>query len=199
MSQNDANAGDAHAPVAGTRGREPEWGRRFAALTLAWLGFETLSGLAIWLLPFSVPTQWCVVLHTAIGVVFLAPALVYQWQHLRAYWARPGGAVKWMGYLGSVATLAALVSGVVLTVQAIWGTRISYAWDRVHIVSTFALVAFALPHVVVTFLRDRAAARKLELPSSARRRCAPCGGPPWASASCSRRSRSCGRPTRASD
>jgi hypothetical protein len=164
MSQSDTNAGDPRAPVAGTRGRELEWGRRFAALTLAWLGFETLTGLAIWLLPFSVPLQWCVVLHTAIGVVFLAPALVYQWLHLRAYWARPGGAVKWMGYLGSVATLAALVSGLVLTVQAIWGTRISYAWDRVHIVATVALVTFALPHVAVTFVRDRAAARKLELP-----------------------------------
>ena len=42
-------------------GREAEWGRRFAALTLAWLAAETLTGLAVWLLPFSVPAQWLVV------------------------------------------------------------------------------------------------------------------------------------------
>jgi hypothetical protein len=145
------------------RGREEEWRRRFAALTLAWLGFETASGLGIWLLPFSVPVQWTVILHTGIGIAFLGPVLLYQWQHLRVYWTRPGGAVKWMGYLATLATVVALVSGLVLTVQALWGARISYAWDRVHLVATFALLAFALPHVAVTLVRDRAAALKLGL------------------------------------
>jgi len=144
-------------------GRENEWARRFTALTLAWLGFETASGLAIWLLPFSVPAQWTVVVHTGIGVLFLVPALLYQWKHLRAYWPRPGGAVKQMGYLATLATAVAIVSGLVLTVQALWGTRISYAWDRVHLVSTFALLAFAGPHVVVTLVRDWSAADKLGL------------------------------------
>jgi hypothetical protein len=143
-----------------TRGRETEWGRRFIAMTLAWLALETLSGLAIWLLPFSVPAQWTVVLHSGIGVAFLAPVLVYQWQHLRAYWTRPGGPVKWMGYLATLATSVAVLSGLVLVVQALWGRRISYAWDRVHLVSTFALLAFVFPHVVVTLVRDRAAALK---------------------------------------
>ena len=152
--------GASHEPA---HGRETEWSRRFAALTLAWLAFLTLSGLAVWLLPFSAPIQWTVILHTGIGVVFLGPVLVYQWEHLRAYWARPGGAVKWMGYLATLATSIALGSGLVLTVQAIWGSRISYAWDRVHLVSTFALLAFAAPHVVVTLVRDRAAALKLGL------------------------------------
>jgi hypothetical protein len=68
-----------------------------------------------------------------------------------------------MGYLATIATLVAIVSGLVLTVQALWGSRISYAWDRVHLISTFGLVAFAVPHVVVTLLRDRAAAVKLGL------------------------------------
>jgi hypothetical protein len=61
------------AAPGSSRGREHEWGRRFAALTLGWLGAETLSGLALWLLPFSVPAQWTVVVHTVAGVVLLAP------------------------------------------------------------------------------------------------------------------------------
>jgi hypothetical protein len=153
------------APPTLGHAREVEWQRRFAALTLAWLTFETVSGLAIWLVPFSVPAQWTVVVHTGIGVLLLLPILVYLWQHLVVYWNRPGSAVKWMGYLGTAATLVAVVSGLVLTAEALWGTRISYAWDRVHLVSTFALLAFALPHVAVTLLRDRAAALKLELPA----------------------------------
>ena len=163
MIQIAVKTADGGIPPAGPEGREVEWRRRFAALTLAWLAFETLSGLVIWLLPFSVPLQWTVVVHTGLGVVFLAPLLIYLWQHTRVYWTRPGGAVKWMGYLGTLATLVAIVSGLVLTVQAVWGTRISYAWDTVHLVSTFALLAFALPHVAVTVLRDRAAALKLGL------------------------------------
>jgi hypothetical protein len=163
MIQLDNGKSDGGTVKAGGPGRETEWRRRFAALTLAWLAFETVSGLALWMLPFSVPVQWTVVVHTGLGIVFLVPILVYQWQHLRVYWSRPGGAVKWMGYLGTAATLVAVVSGLVLTVQALWGTRISYAWDRIHLVSTFALLAFALPHVAVTVLRDRAAAFKLGL------------------------------------
>jgi hypothetical protein len=136
--------------------REQEWGRRFGALTLAWLAFETLSGLSIYLLPFSVPNQWLVVLHTAAGLAFLFPASIYQWQHLVAYWPRPRTPVKLMGYLATAAVTVASASGVLLTVQALWGTRISYGWDRVHIVSTFALIAFAAPHVLITLFRDRA-------------------------------------------
>jgi hypothetical protein len=146
-----------------TRGREAEWARRFAALTLAWLTAETVTGLGLWLLPFSVPAQWMVVVHTAVGVVFLVPMLIYLWQHFVAYRARPTGAVVWMGYVGTAATLAVIVSGLVLAAQALWGTRISYAWDRVHLVSTFALLAFALPHVAVVALRDRTAALRLGL------------------------------------
>ena len=146
-------------------GREGEWGRRFAALTLAWLAFETLTGLAIYLLPHSVPNQWQVVLHTIAGLVFLAPILVYQWRHLLAYWSRPATPLKWMGYLSSLALLAAVVSGLVLTVQAVRGPRISYGWDRVHLLATFALIAFALPHVGVTLVRDWQAGRRHGLPA----------------------------------
>jgi hypothetical protein len=146
-----------------TRGRELEWGRRFAALSLAWLAAESLTGLGLWLLPFSVPAQWMVVVHTVVGFVFLVPVLAYLGQHFLAYRTRPQGAVVWMGYAGTAAALAAILSGVVLTAQAAWGTRISYAWDQVHLVSTFALLAFALPHVVVVAVRDRAAALRLGL------------------------------------
>jgi hypothetical protein len=145
------------------KGRDLEWGRRFAALTLAWLCAETLTGLGLWLLPFSAPAQWMVVVHTAAGVLLLLPVLVYLWAHFAAYRPRPLGAVVWMGYLATAAVLATVASGLVLTVQAAWGARISYAWDRVHLVATFALVVFALPHVVVVAVRDRAAALHLGL------------------------------------
>ncbi len=142
--------------LAGIAARESEWRRGLAAVTLAWLVFETVSGLAIYLLPFSVPNQWMVVVHTVAGLLALVPALFYQVRHLAVYWSRSLTAIKVMGYLASAATLAAVVSGVVLTWQALLGSRISYGWDVAHVISTFALIAFTLPHVVVILVRDRA-------------------------------------------
>jgi hypothetical protein len=68
--------------------RAGEWRRRLAFLALGWLAFETLSGLSIYLLPFSVPNQWMVVVHTAIGLAALVPALIYLIRHLAIYWSR---------------------------------------------------------------------------------------------------------------
>jgi hypothetical protein len=57
--------------------------------------------------------------------------------------------VKLTGYFAMVAAVTAVVSGLVLTFQAVFQTRISYAWDAVHIVATFALIAATVPHIVV--------------------------------------------------
>ena len=158
---------DSERPAAAARpgiaARQREWSKKLLGWVLGWLVFETLTGLSIYFLPFSVPNQWIVIVHTLVGTVFLVPALAYQVRHLWIHWNRPLSAIKLMGYLGTLATLVVLASGVVLTWQALLGPRISYLWDQVHIFSTFALVAFVLPHVLVILFRDRA------LPGSALR------------------------------
>ena len=144
--------------------REAEWGRRLAAIAMAWLAVETAGGLAIYFLPFSATQQWMVLFHTAAGLLLLVPALVYLVRHQAVYWDRPLTAIKIMGYVATAGTAAAIVSGVILTWQAAFGTRISYAWDTVHLIATFVAAAFVLPHVVVILLRDRSAARRAETP-----------------------------------
>ena len=135
--------------------REREWGRLLAVFMMGWLFFETLTGLSLYFLPFSVPNQWLVLVHTGIGLVFLIPSLVYQARHLAVYWNRPSSAVKWMGYLATASTLVAIVSGLILTWQALFTPKIGYAWDLAHTLSTFALVAFLAPHIVIILIRDR--------------------------------------------
>jgi hypothetical protein len=147
---------------AGLALRQEEWGRRLMAIVLAWLLFEALTGLSIYFLPFSVPNQWMVLIHTGFGILLLIPVFAYQVRHLRVTWERPLTSIKVMGYLAAAATLVAIASGIVLTVQAVAATRISYAWDAAHVVSTFALLAFTLPHVGVILLRDRRAGRRIE-------------------------------------
>jgi hypothetical protein len=135
-----------------------EWQHRLLLCVTGLLLFETLTGLSIYLLPFSVPNQVAVVLHTVVGLVFVAPYAWYQLRHWRLYRALPMTHVMLTGYFSLVAGVAVTLSGLVLTAQALLGTRISYAWDLVHIISTFALIASVLPHVlslVVLTLRGR--------------------------------------------
>jgi hypothetical protein len=53
----------------------------------------------------------------------------------------------------------------VLTWQALASIRIERGWDTAHIIATFAVVAFVLPHVVVILVRDRQAARRFRAPA----------------------------------
>jgi len=143
-----------------------EWKSRLLITVTCLLFFETLTGLSIWLLPFSVPNQVMVLSHTVLGVAVLAPFGWYQLRHWRHYRQLPVSHMVLTGYFAMAATVAALVSGVVLTEQALVGPRIGRVWDLVHIVATLALVASTLPHMglpVVRALRssDRPAAQPL--------------------------------------
>ncbi len=117
------------------------------------LAFETLSGLAIYLLPFSVPNQMLVLFHTVVGTAFVLPFLWYQLGHWRIYRFIRLSHVVLTGYFAMVSSLALVTSGVMLTVQAIFSTRISPVWDSVHVVTTFALIASVIPHIVTLFVR----------------------------------------------
>jgi len=130
-----------------------EWRLRLLHTVAGLLVFETLTGLSIYLLPFSVPNQMMVLLHTIAGLVFIAPYAWYQLRHWRAYRALRLSHVQLTGYFAMVATIAATVSGVVLTIEAVASTRISRGWDIAHIVATLAFIGAVLPHVVTLVVR----------------------------------------------
>ncbi|MEW6749710.1 MAG: multiheme c-type cytochrome [Candidatus Latescibacterota bacterium] len=129
--------------------RAAQWRSPLTILVCGLLVFETLSGPAIWLLPFSLPAQFSVLVHTGAGVLWVAPCLWYLGRHLRLYRQAPWTHVKLTGYLGLVLLALCAASGLVLTAQALWGRRIGYAWDLVHLLSTVGVVGLLLPHVVL--------------------------------------------------
>jgi len=135
--------------------KSQEWQRPLLRVVSGLFVFETLSGLAIYLLPFSVPNQMTVLLHTVAGIVFVLPYLWYQVRHWRIYRSIRLSHVVLTGYFSMAASVALVVSGLVLTAQALFGTRISPHWDLVHIVATFGLVAAVIPHVLTLMLRAR--------------------------------------------
>jgi len=128
--------------------RVSEWQHRLLMCVSGLLAFETLTGLSIYLLPFSVPNQVAVVLHTVVGLVFVVPYGWYQIRHWQVYRERQMTHIKLTGYFSMVAAIALAVSGLVLSYQALLTSRISYGWDLVHLIATFALIASVLPHVL---------------------------------------------------
>ena len=143
-----------NAPPRNGTDRGSGWRSRLAIFITGLLLFETLTGLSIWLLPFSVPNQLAVLLHALGGIVFLLPYVVYQLRHWLRYRRRAWSHYQVTGYVAFAAALLNLLSGIVLTFQALFGPAISYAWDTAHIVTTIALVAFVVPHIALLVIRN---------------------------------------------
>ncbi|HSQ32535.1 MAG TPA: multiheme c-type cytochrome [Gemmatimonadaceae bacterium] len=133
--------------------RIDEWRRRLLYCVGGLLAFETLTGVAVYLLPFSVSNQVMVLLHTVAGLAFVLPYAWYQIRHWRLYHSLRWSHEMLTGYFSMVATLALSITGVVLTIQAATSTSISHWLDVVHILATVALIGAAVPHILTPITR----------------------------------------------
>lgn len=134
--------------------KQSEWLHTLAIFVSVFLLFETLTGLSVYLLPFNIPNQTMVLLHTLAGLLFVIPLGWYQIRHWLVYRTHTMTQIKLTGYLAMTVTSVAGVSGLVLTFQALFQTRINYTWDLVHIIATFALIACLVPHIALLWWRN---------------------------------------------
>ena len=136
------------------------WSSRLAAWVAAVVIVQSITGLWIFLGPFSVAAQLQVLLHVGAGLALLMPYAWYQARHYLAWYRLPWTAVMVLGYLLAGMVVACLVSGLVLTWQAAFGRRIDYAWDLVHLVSGVVAFALTVIHVVLAAWQRRSAWRR---------------------------------------
>lgn len=141
--------------MPGAQDRMKGWIARLAIIAGGVLLFETLTGLAIWMLPFSVFNQWAVILHTVAGLIFLVPLCWYSVVHWWHYRPQTLSHIKVMGYGGVWMFAVLAVSGLILSWQGLFAIKISYLWDTIHIIATFALLIFLVPHLVIILYKDR--------------------------------------------
>ena len=130
----------ASAHEVATRG----WRWRLAALVSAFLLFEGLSGLWLYLGPFSLLSQFLVIVHTVVGLVMLGLVLRYQLRHLRSWHRQTLTAAMVLGYALLATVTVSMVSGLVLAWQSAVGPRLSPLWDLVHLVAGLAALLIAL-------------------------------------------------------
>ena len=119
---------------------------RFSLLSGA-LIFLALTGLAIWLLPFSVPIQVSVLMHTVLGLAIVIPLTVWQLSHWLATRKTRRTFRKICAYTGFWTMAVVTVSGLVLTWQAMFGLYTSRLWDQLHLWVGIAALPFLGYHV----------------------------------------------------
>lgn len=131
------------------------WANPLLYLVFGFLLFEIISGLSIFLLPFSVSNQILILLHTGVGLLFLFPFLWYQYHHWKEY--RSGALNEFVasGYISMLSTLLAIFSGLIITGQALFATYTSVLWKNVHITATFVLLFSICVHVGLIFLKGK--------------------------------------------
>jgi Cytochrome c554 and c-prime len=117
--------------------------------------FELVSGLAVTFGPFHPIVEWGLIFHTALGVLAVAPFVWYFFLHWKTYRNQAMSDVLLLGYAGAFVLSVCLLSGLVLTGQALFGVR-TWTWLRyAHLISTLLGVAGVVPHFAIAFWRRR--------------------------------------------
>ncbi|MCK6554519.1 hypothetical protein L6Q96_08040 [Candidatus Binatia bacterium] len=146
------------------------WTSRLAIAVTAVLIVEGLTGLWIYIAPFSAAAQFQVLLHTAVGLLVIAPYAIYQTRHFLVWYRQKTTVVMLLGYALGAFTLACAVSGAVLTWEAAVGPKRSPIWDLVHLITGIAVLVLVVVHLTLAYTRRRAvAARAAELATAMRR------------------------------
>ena len=139
------------------------WSSKLAAFVVASLLVESLTGLWIWLAPFSLVAQVQVLLHTVAGLIILVPCSVYLWRHFTAWRSQTFTAVMVLGYVLLAFFLVSAVSGLLLTWQSAFGLKRLPLWNLIHLVSGIGAFAVLIVHVPMAWNRRSAAAARVPL------------------------------------
>ncbi len=106
-------------------------------------------------------------IHTAVGLVFVVPFGIYTVRHVGVWGGQKTTASSFFGWALMALAAVALTTGLVVTWLAWSGPRVREPWDWLHLVSGLAVLGLCLAHLLAAWLRRRpAAARDPEMASA---------------------------------
>ena len=130
-----------------------EWRSKLTGITSALLLFEILTGLALYLMPFSRFNQFGLLLHSILGVLMLLPVLWYSYTH---WLKRKGGNLshfQLLGYLSIAMLIVSFISGAVVTFQGLYAIKLDLFWDLTHLISSLVFSIFVVLHLTTIIFR----------------------------------------------
>jgi len=131
------------------------WSSGWTKICLIALVLEALTGLLVTFAPFHATVQWGLLLHTLLGLALLVPVTLYVLYHWLDYKRYNLSDSILLGYVGAVALLVCLISGLAVTWEGVFGIRMSPLWRSVHLYSTYAILATVGLHLVLVLARSK--------------------------------------------
>ncbi|MDX1631856.1 MAG: multiheme c-type cytochrome [Thermoanaerobaculia bacterium] len=131
------------------------WSSWWTRMALAALLLESVTGLMVTFAPFHATVEWGLLLHTVVGLLILVPLTWYTFIHWWDYKRYNLSDAVLLGYVGGVALLACALSGVVVTWQGLFGTKMSPVWRNVHLYSTYVVLGTGLGHIGLVLVRQK--------------------------------------------
>ncbi|MCG8457679.1 MAG: hypothetical protein MI919_15495 [Holophagales bacterium] len=124
------------------------------------MAFLGISGLWLFLAPFSVFSQLLLIVHSVAGLAIVVAIPLYLWRHLGDWWRQKATAEMVLGYLLLALVVAATASGLINAIDAAFGPRLAASWDLIHLVSGLAVLALLVAHLLLAYLRRWTQARR---------------------------------------
>jgi len=131
------------------------WSSAWTRVALAALTFEIASGFLVTYAPFHGTVQWGLLAHTLLGLALVVPLTWYTAVHWLDYKRYNLSDSVLLGYVAAVGLLVASVSGLVVTWQGLFSTRMAPAWRSVHLWSTWVVLVAAVVHLGLVLSRSR--------------------------------------------
>lgn len=137
------------------------WGSRLAVFVAAFLVVQSVTGLWIYLTPFSLFGELQLLLHVFVGLLLVVPYVVYQIRHFLVWYRQKWTAVMMVGYLLTAMIVACMVSGMAVSWEAWFGPKLSYLWDLTHVISGIGASILIIVHLSLALFRRRIIALKV--------------------------------------
>jgi hypothetical protein len=131
------------------------WASRLAAFVTWMLVVQSLTGLWIYLGPFSVVSEVQLLAHVGVGLTLLLPFIFYQYRHLAVWTRQKWTVVMAIGYLLMLMVSACMLSGLMVTWQGLFGPRLSKFWDVMHVVTGIGTAILVVVHLIAALSRRR--------------------------------------------
>ncbi|MDH3587151.1 MAG: cytochrome b/b6 domain-containing protein, partial [Gammaproteobacteria bacterium] len=132
-------------------------------IVTAVVAYSLLSGLMVTFLPFGVYAQFSIIIHTVVGLVAVIPlvAAVYlHWQRRKSDAPVP---IARAAIVAVVALFVCVLTGLIITAMAVFGTWVPGWVDTVHLVSALVLgtlIAIHLAPIVARYGNAEASPRR---------------------------------------
>ncbi len=136
------------------------WSSKLAIMATIALIIEAISGIWIYVAPFSLTSQTQVLLHTIAGIVLFVPILVYLIRHILVWYNQGFSVTMVLGYTVMVVVLLCLISGLPLTWEAVMGPKIKKGWDILHLVTGATTLVTVFIHLFLAFFYNRTVAKR---------------------------------------